>query len=47
MEGDKQFCAFLRLLIRSLEMIQEETDQDRQREMLRDLISNLQKTLED
>ena len=46
-QTDKQFSGFLRLLISSLKKAIEEPDPEKKRELLQELLDNLQTTLED
>lgn len=44
---DKQFNGFLRLLIKNLNEVQTETELDKKDELLKEIIADLQKTIED
>ena len=44
---DKQFCGFLRVIIRDLREAMAETDIERMRERIEALLADLQATLED
>lgn len=46
-QTDKQFCGFLRMVIAFLKKALREKDPDKMREMLTELIGDLQTTLED
>ena len=45
--ADKQFCAFLRMIIRDLNDIHAEEDMEKKQKLIEDLKGDLQKTLED
>jgi hypothetical protein len=46
-QADKQFCAFLRVVIRSLKKAIEEKDPAKQKELMKEILSDLQQSLED
>ena len=45
--ADKQFCAFLRVVIRSSKKAIEEKDPAKQKELMKEILSDLQQSLED
>lgn len=46
-QTDKQFCAFLRMIIRDLDDIHDEKDLEKKQKLIEVLKDDLQKTLED
>lgn len=46
-QTDKQFGGFLRMLIARLKSVLREKDHDQQMELLREILADLQTTLED
>lgn len=46
-QTDKQFCAFLRVIIRSIKKAIAEEDHEKQIEMMKEILADLQQSLED